>query len=212
MANIFTDNFNSYNDGDLNGQGSWTGDVGWDVQGVTVKEGAKALNCAGSAQTVIKTGTDTADGTQVIYFYAPTDSTQGVQIDIKDTGTGRIVAGLYCTGNWVYYIGATGTAGGSFSLDAWHYITIEWRSSDYTARYNVDGGTFTGWTAPANAFTSLSKIQLYRYSTSTGDFYIDYVAETPYVAPGRTQTSGRIQSNNRQQSTNRLTASGRVSI
>ena len=40
---IFVDNFNSYNDGDLNGQGDWSGSTEFQIQGVVVEEGDKAV-------------------------------------------------------------------------------------------------------------------------------------------------------------------------
>ena len=41
------DNFDSYTDGDLNGQGGWSGSSAYDVQGITVQAGAKAVVVVG---------------------------------------------------------------------------------------------------------------------------------------------------------------------
>ena len=66
MATIFEDNFNSYNDGNLNGQGGWSGHTGFQVQGTVVKEGAKGMIAdMASGQDwawITKIGTARADG------------------------------------------------------------------------------------------------------------------------------------------------------
>ena len=39
------DNFDSYSDGDLNGQGSWSGSTAFDVQTTIKHSGTKAIKC-----------------------------------------------------------------------------------------------------------------------------------------------------------------------
>ena len=74
MAAMFTDNFDSYTDGDLTGQGTWSGNVLADVQGTVVQQGAKAIKfttAAGSGQTNLITATHSptlTSGTQNFYF------------------------------------------------------------------------------------------------------------------------------------------------
>ena len=46
MQKILDDDFDSYSDGDLNGQGNWLGDTDFDVQGVIKYSGTKAVKCS----------------------------------------------------------------------------------------------------------------------------------------------------------------------
>ena len=71
-ATIFTDNFESYDIGKLNGQGNWIANSsGVKVQNTYVKEGEKGIKVYGEylfAYGAEKTGTSTNDGMITIYM------------------------------------------------------------------------------------------------------------------------------------------------
>ena len=76
MATLFTDNFNSYNDGDLNGQGSWSGDTDFDVQSIITVEG-KAVKIVGTGiESISKTGTQLSEGRITVYHRRTTADTK----------------------------------------------------------------------------------------------------------------------------------------
>lgn len=62
------DSFDSYTGGDLNGQGSWSGDASFDVQSSVVQAGANAVSHATTGGvTATKTFTAEATGNQIFY-------------------------------------------------------------------------------------------------------------------------------------------------
>jgi len=193
MATIFEDDFNSYNDGDLNGQGGWSGDKSFDIQGTTTKEGAKAVQNAdtgGSYIVVAKTGTAQSDGRISIYLRRSSQITAHglmTRIELFSGTTQCIVVGLgYDSGSGKYLVGYY--AGGwqwtnvSWSANTWHNIEIEWRSSDHQARFRVDGGPWTDWVVANNtSWTTLDIVKLAVQYQTGGASYFDYIAEYPYT-------------------------------
>jgi len=67
---IFKDDFNSYNNGSINGQGGWVSS-GFQVQDNVVNEGVKAISAEGRSKQAIKEGNSLNDGT--ITFYVRKD-------------------------------------------------------------------------------------------------------------------------------------------
>jgi hypothetical protein len=179
-----TDDFNSYTDGDLNGQGSWIGDVNFDIQGTTVKEGAKAVVIGTGADTVIKkTGTTLGDGRITFYVY-PT------------TANDEFMVGLYEGASWAYWYTFATEMGddtisfyasgdhhqisGNYTENAWNECEIEWRGSDHTARARINRGTWTDWYAGVSAWTALDTVSLETGGNHIGyNTYFDYIAEDP---------------------------------
>jgi hypothetical protein len=181
MATIFTDNFNSYSDGDLNGQGSWTKVSGLvSVQGTTVKEGAKGVSVSGVAQYK-KTGTSLNDGRLTVYVKStgtgPAKSQR--QLDFFESGTFKFCLGLdvYNSADWGYYSSGWHMLG-YYTANAWCCWEVEWRSSDHKVRYRLDGGTWTSWVSPVGSWTSgIDGFAIENIGTETA--YWDYIAENP---------------------------------
>ena len=67
---VLNDNFASYNVGDLNGQGSWSGDNQFEVQEEVVQSGINAVKCPSSEgeKNIEKSVPQKADCAQVFYF------------------------------------------------------------------------------------------------------------------------------------------------
>jgi len=151
-----TENFNSYTDGDLVGQGSWTagegGTANFDIQGSIVQEGAKAvINQTGANATVYKTFTTEETGEQE--FYARPDA-------------GNLgMATLICVSdntNVAITIGHTAEADST-----WHKYNVQWdgrrvRGAGGTGQYKVkvDDGAWGAWTDGDISFTTLGAITL----------------------------------------------------
>jgi hypothetical protein len=202
MPTIFEDNFNSYNDGNLEGQGGWTHyDVYTDhsqVQGIVVKEGAKAIkNSYAGDQVLVHSGNALKDGRITFYFRTINHSGwySGRDFQFRCTygawGAPTIIVGVYQDGYIKLYNGATGQFVNiqTYNDDQWYCVEIEWRSSpDYKYRVRINGGTWTDWYAGlgGNWTNGLNYIGFnFDFRNCTGDFgtYFDYIAEYPYVPP-----------------------------
>ena len=179
---ILTETFNSYTDGDLNGQGSWSGNVAFDVQGTTTAEGAKAVIVQSLADNFVeKTGASTTDGAIVIYFRKNSCSDGQITLRLYQGTTESVTFYIQEDCNILYInSAATGVSIGTYEVDDWNSFQVEWRSSDTTVRYQEDGNGWTGWVAPYSAFsTGLDKVRIGAYSVDTASIYFDYIAETP---------------------------------
>jgi len=182
MATIFEDNFNAYNNGDLNGQGSWSGDTSYDIQGTTVKEGAKAVQCVNNSSydTIEKTGNLVNDG-RITFYIRRSDSvaTSAYYRLHEDTDT-KIIVSMNKITDKIQYRNADGYVDiQSFSLDTWYCVEIEWRSSDHKARYRIDEGTWTDWDTTRHTWTSgIETFNMYA-GNSNLSFFVDHIAEYP---------------------------------
>ncbi len=189
MATLFTDDFNSYNDGDLNGQGGWDASASVDVQGDVVLEGAKAIKIATAGHYARKTVDGITDGKVTFYARLESGGSNACQIGLQDSsGNWRIVVAIgpaADTTNLKYYDGAQWLfigGEGDFTADVYHSIEIEFRSSDHLARYRLDEGTWTDWDTTQTQWTTVTRLMFYRYGSQTGAAlaYFDYIAEEPY--------------------------------
>jgi len=186
MATPFTDDFNSYNNGDLNGQGGWSGSADFDVQGTTVYEGAKAVNATPSSpvQTISKTGTGVSDG-KVSFYVRMTATNKDCVYKWKDGATDVIWFRVRDNGYFsrIYNVSSWQNIK-TYSANTWYLIEIEWRSSDHYARYritvagNTPGSWDVDWESPAS--TSWSSIDTLTIAAESGTHYIDHIAEEPY--------------------------------
>lgn len=186
MATILTDNFNSYNNGDLDGQGSWFGDTAFDVQGTVVKEGAKAVAVTAiSSLSVLKQGSQIATGR--ITAYLRNNSTNGANAKsyfaLQETiNSVRVYTQIHGQ-NFDYYSGGWVTHESGLAYDTWHCVEIEWRDSDKKTRYRVNEGTWSSWVVSYSTFSSyLDYVQLNATPVSgTITCYFDHIAENPLV-------------------------------
>ena len=182
---LFEDDFNSYNDGDLEGQGGWTlysGSDGPNVQGVTVFEGAKAVQ--NGANLALKSGDSLTDGQ--ITFYMKTLTSEWPSFMLCQGAAINMVQVLnFGDGSGVkYYNGVSWVKLGDTPA-GWFYVTIFWRSSDHKISYIFNGGAQTGWDTPYNSWTAMDGVGI---QIGGANSYVDYIAENPYApAVGRSQ-------------------------
>jgi len=175
MPTIFTDNFNSYNNGDLNGQGGWSGDTNFQVQETTVFEG-KAIDGGNQTKVIEKSGNSVNDGR--ITFYTKNTSFNFSAFCVLCEGD-TLKTGIGCRDGDIQIWG-TWTVVKANITSAWYCIELEWRSSDHCVRARVDGGIWTDWEAVSSSWTNgLDKVKLQPYVHSHP--YWDYIGRNPYV-------------------------------
>lgn len=164
MAWTGEDNFDSYSNGDLNSQGSWSGSTLYDVQGSVVYQGAKAVSRTTMATggTIAKAFTAATAGsmyiamrkdssTQGTSYTLLTDSSEGVCCYIRMHNDSKIYA----------YDGATGYVNiGSYAANTWCVINAEWDDAGHPDQWRCrfhDGTSwtaFTSWISTYNAITA----------------------------------------------------------
>jgi len=157
---IVDDDFNSYTDGSIVGQGGWVSYVNGDhfvVQGNTVFEGAKAVHNNSFGDSVAgRYGTQRADGKQTVCFrtenrdnwgFYSADGNAGVRVSDGFNGTIFASVSLKKDGHVAYYdtVADVYSDFATYNDNEWTLLEIEWRSSDKTARYRVNSGAWTDW-------------------------------------------------------------------
>lgn len=144
MAGI-VDDFESYTTGDLNGQGSWSGGTGFDVQSSVTNSGSNAVShTTASSEVISKAFTDATSGTQIVYGRcSDVTSNERWSVRLRDNGSDRIYVKTN-GGNLEYFDGTSYNSIGSISADTWFKLQIDWLS-DSTARYTLNDGTPTSY-------------------------------------------------------------------
>ena len=170
-----TDNFDSYTDGDLNTQGTWSASSTYDIQGVLVKAGAKAvhINIAAQDDFAEKSFTATTNDTQK-FFFRVEQTNKSVAIVFKD---GASISAFFIQfrsdASLRLEAGSSVTLDASYDLGTWYEIDVSWRSSDSKCRARVDGGAWTAWTAPFSGWTSIDRIRISNSSSGNTSGYFD---------------------------------------
>lgn len=186
MASIFTDNFNSYIDGNLNGQDVWVGGTAFQVQGTTyyADGGAKAVQVINpTEQSIVKIGTALAAGQFGVYAQQSVTNVYGVRF-ILGPGAAHALMNFREDGNiYGQYSGGTVSIA-PYSANTWYWLLIEWRSSpSHQVRFSVDSGTPTSWYTPLNDWTDTVDRGGFYANSGTYTGYWDYIAENSYVPP-----------------------------
>ena len=190
LQSIVQDDFNSYANGSIVGQGGWIDRVNggnFVVQEAVTQEGAKALyNNAGTDNVVTKTGTSHTDGKQAVHI--KTDNRAGwgsyedgnAQIRILKShwdSEPMVAVTLKKDGNIAYYDPISGVYSNftTYNDNEWTLVEIEWRSSDKTARYRINSGTWTDWKTfrGAASFTDFDTVGFDFIAGGTGGVYFD---------------------------------------
>jgi len=180
MATIFEDDFNSYDDGNLSGQGSWSGHANFQVQGITVREGAKAV-VATANESISKTGASKiAVGSITVYIRKTSNSDGNAHLYLFEDTTFIVGWGLDESGKIISDASAdTGLA--NYSADTWYCLEIEWHEApSKQVRFRIDKDTWTEWENPANDWTDgLNVVKLQIHNISGNSVYYDYISEKP---------------------------------
>lgn len=172
----FSDGFDTYTDGSLNGQGGWDSLVElFEVQATTTQAGLKAIFYPQGASNGIKKYMGSKNGRVIAW----------IQTTLPTTSD-SIVFGVGDSHSYAYaemYFTNTGTLdfwGDSmesividYSPDTWYKVEIEWRNSDGKVRARANDGTWTSWLVaqhPGNPWTEMSYVYL---SNGGGEGYWD---------------------------------------
>ena len=92
------DNFESYSNGDLTGQGGWSGSTEYDVQTSIVQAGSKAVHSGGTNSKIEQTFTLEATGAQILRGRVTSTLSDKWALRIKEGSSNRIAIktnGLY---------------------------------------------------------------------------------------------------------------------
>ena len=181
MAVTIIDDFNSYSNGNLNGQGGWSGNTAFQVQGTTVQEGAKAIANASGTNDVIITKSIGAYTSGIIGFAFRIDFTgiYAASTALRYSGTTICFIDYYYQGGpgaikfQVSGVGVT-VLQSSLTIGTWYYGEIELDQANSRLRARLNGGTWTAWVT--KSFTSINQIQLLKASNgSTANSCYDYI-------------------------------------
>jgi hypothetical protein len=187
---ILTENFNSYSDGDLSGQGSWLGENTWDVEGTTVYEGAKAVSVtdSGISYSIYKNGTSQANGAISAWLRQDSNTDSGGAFHIHEGATLIVGSGFSSAGQIRYRDSVGWNNYGAYSADTWYNFQIEWHDAPTKQfRFRVDAGAWTDWKSPVNAWTTgVDRVYLVA-NDSTYTAFFDNISEGAVVAAGETQ-------------------------
>jgi len=168
MATL-VDNFDSYTDGYLTGQGGWSGGDRYHVQGSVVQGGAKAIsNTEDSTNVRIQKSIDqTAEGSQICYMRKTNTTDNNHVIYILGFEGTTMKWTVNFEGNHIV-LSSGATIGSSLSPDTWYKVEIQWKASDDTIRGRIDDGTFSDWGAAMSAFSYIDIIKLAISNNNTG--------------------------------------------
>jgi len=181
---IFEDDFNDYNDGNLSGQGGWSGSTEPQIDGAIVYEGLKAVYFNTVFTSTEKTGVETFDGQSIFYIRRNgLESAGRCYFGIYDDTTMKVLISFGGSGNQnlEYYTDDFYTIQG-FNLAQWYEIKIEWRSADGKIRISVDDVDKTDW-IDAGTTNAPDTFLLSGGSGISDTCYIDYISCEPYEEP-----------------------------
>ncbi len=175
------DNFESYSAGDLNGQGSWTGDTALDVQTSVVNSGSKAVSLVAGVDYKFCKATFTAegDGNQVFYIRKSIASAGNLMVRFFESTNLKFYVQFDDVGD-ITLIGSSTIAilVSNASANTWYKIEVQWQTSDNTVRGRVNDGTWSSYGAAMSAFTSIDGLDIGGGNAyQTASYYFDDFSE-----------------------------------
>lgn len=201
MAWTYEQNFNTLNDGDLNGQDSWSGDTAFDVVTTgTPSEGAKHVSSileSDSEVTIARAVTAVTAG--IVYVSIKVNRTAGTRrgnIYLKE-GAATLVRCFFVydgTNNWikVYDNLTLTTVQDPISNDTYYRVGIEWDNVGQPGKFraNVNGGAFGSWLnwfnggAMSAGIDSIVLSDLGNNGSGTGTLYFDTISPNYTISSG----------------------------
>ena len=175
------DNFDSYNDGPLAGQGDWLYStnftVGSDFKYGISGKGVEGDGGPGGDKVVTHGIDDRAKGR--ISFKCQPDQTNGVFGIFLTSQVG--IAGYFMfnsDGNVNYYNGVEfKIIKASYTANQWYRCQIEWdasRGANGEIRYKIDDEEWTEWDTPAAGFEMIQSMSMWMTSPYSRGFFDDF--------------------------------------
>lgn len=157
-----TDNFDSYSNSDLNGQGGWSGDTDFDVQDTVVIQGTKTVAATGDGARADckKSFTAESTGKQVFYIRSTDASKDCGGIQLGKTAT-AVISIIISAGYLKYYDGSAYQPIQAVSSNTTYKVEVEWDCSTNQARYRVDDGAWTSWDSYIGTPSDIDYFDLY---------------------------------------------------
>lgn len=188
-ASVFEDNFESYDLGNLAGQGGWTGSTSFQVVNDQYHTGSKSVYWAGNGGTYLtkKSGNDLTTGNVEFWFRVGNNSIKNASygyffLNSNDTCGGEILI-RYCQENDVsVYIASMSPVftlvRENLSLNTWYKITIEWNAG--TKKYRAKLNDYD-WTDLVNMVQSdYTSINQYGLTADYIEIWFDDISEPTY--------------------------------
>ncbi|GAI54542.1 unnamed protein product [marine sediment metagenome] len=198
-ATIFEDSFETYDLGDLTGQGDWLGSNQAQVVDSHYKEGSKSayFPATDTYYHVNKTGTETCVGSVGFWFkiLTPVGDTDNLfTFLVRQETEGKITANIRIGGDWTIQSRIVEYQDsdlnfiflGNYSLNIWYPVDIEWNCNIKQVRFNFNNTGWTDWVlnrdntniAPT---TLLTEEAGGKPLAKDSYFYFDWIAETSKI-------------------------------
>lgn len=192
MAWVAYEDFDSYSNGDLNGNNggtgwsaAWSGSGDYDVQSTTVLQGTKSIqqNGSGTEPEIARSLTaSTTDGTMV-YLTRRNITNGGVPVmNISESGA-RVCGVYFDTSAQIQAYGSASNVIGSYAADTTYQIAIQYDCGTDQFRVSIDGGAYSSWYDFFTTETSLTGV-LIRFNAAGPDSqnFWDYI-HAPAAGP-----------------------------
>lgn len=188
MAFTYEQKFNGLNDGDLNGQDSWSGDVDFDIQNIIKYEGSKGVKLAKSVsgENIIRDSMpQSSDGIMYIAVKISVIDNNGINIRLREGGNTRMAFRLFEGGVIDYQVSGGGyTTYGNYNADQWYVLAIEWDNSGHINQFRlkVHNGIYweswTPWRTSNSNFSYIDGMQIICYGDDSYNAYFDTITPT----------------------------------
>lgn len=189
---FFTDNFNSYPNGDLVGQGGWANGYGTGkgtVGSTQIIEGKSALTPSDTILTIGPLST-LEDG--CLYWYArPSQTTHDWPFafgnNVYPAGN-RVFDVTFNSSGKITFNGIENMDLGSYGADTWYFIRVEWAwtsETDNQARVSINNGAWSGWQAGTIGRKPNTVVSLWIGDGGAGVGYMDYFGNSEYINNGK---------------------------
>jgi len=171
--------FNTLNNGDLNGQDNWSGDIQYDVQSTLAYEGTKAVqvNALDTSKLITRTVPSFTSGQMYFSVRRDTNSVGYFGFYLRNSTAGH-VAFIYLkpNGNISAYEGVAQTERiiGTYQPNTWYRIGIDYSASTDKYRANINNGAWSSWYDAVAATSEINQIKL--YADSNANSYLDFIS------------------------------------
>jgi len=189
---ILIDNFNTYNNGNLSGQGSWTGSSYPQVQagsadnpeGAGVGKEVIAAMASGNDWLFDKIGTETASGSIAIWMKVSNVTYTGDYFVLRGGASVAVDCELYGD-TWFIILGGVNTYfGGTITPNVGFWLQVQWDGTNFLNRARIDDGAWSDWGAMVNNVNP-DRIHFDLYSPGGAHtVWFDYIAENPLAGGG----------------------------